>query len=133
MTEKSGGAIMSDREVRCPEKRLTEKSTPGSRLTAKNVQTCISRAKPLVARWAELRQGPMAEDAILGRIAGYDETLAPAIDANFERWPIKDIAFKTDFVDNWLCPVDSYADEHARVLTFVSDRLAWMDANVATF
>jgi spore coat protein H len=87
----------------------------------------------LMERWAELRQEQLSEDHILDLIAGYDATLAPAIDRNFKRWPIDKIAFKTDFEDNWLCPVDSYDEEHARVLTFIHERLQWMDANIATF
>jgi hypothetical protein len=87
----------------------------------------------LVARWAELRQGPLAEDAILARIAAYDTTLGDAVTRNFDRWPMEDIVYATDDVDDWLCPVSSYSEEHARVLTFISARLAWMDANIASF
>lgn len=87
----------------------------------------------LVARWTDLRQGPLAEDAILERIAGYDLTLGAAVERNFERWPIEDIAYETDFVEDWLCPVSTYPEEHARVLDFISGRLAWMDANIGAF
>ncbi len=87
----------------------------------------------LVARWAELRQGPLADATIAGRIAAIDTTLAPAIERNFERWPIEEIAFGTDELDDWLCPVGSYAEEHARVLDFMAERLAWMDANIAEY
>ncbi|MDP2310199.1 MAG: CotH kinase family protein [Pseudomonadota bacterium] len=87
----------------------------------------------LVARWAELREGPMGEDAILARIAGYDATLGEGVARNFERWPIEDIAYQTDEVDDWLCPVSSHEEEHARVLTFISARLVWMDANIDAF
>lgn len=90
----------------------------------------------LVSRWAEMREGSFSDEAVLERIAGYDETLAPAIEANFARWPIEDIAFATDYPvveDNWLCPVDSYEDEHTRTLSFVTERLAWMDANIESF
>lgn len=90
----------------------------------------------LIARWTELRSGEFSDEAILARIAGYDEVLAPGIDRNFDRWPIEDIKFSTDYpevVEDWLCPVDSYEDEHARTLTFVTERLAWMDANIDSF
>lgn len=90
----------------------------------------------LVERWQELRQGVLSEEAILARIAGYDATLAPAIEANFARWPIEDIAFSTDYpevVDDWLCPVSTYDEEHTRTVAFLTDRLVWMDANVASF
>jgi hypothetical protein len=90
----------------------------------------------LVSRWQELREGELSEEAILERIAGYDEVLAPGIDPNFESWPVQDIAFSTIYpvqVDNWLCPVSSYDEEHERVLSFVTQRLAWMDANISNF
>ena len=90
----------------------------------------------MVERWNELRQGVLSDDAVLARVAGYDATLAPAIDANFERWPIGDIKFSTDYpevVENWLCPVTSYDEEHARTVEFLTERLAWMDANISSF
>jgi hypothetical protein len=87
----------------------------------------------LVERWTELRAGELSEDALLARIAAYDETLAPAIDANFDRWPIEEIAFQTDFVENWLCPVGSYDEEHTRTVEFLTGRLAWIDANIANW
>ncbi|MEQ1508466.1 MAG: CotH kinase family protein, partial [Myxococcota bacterium] len=69
----------------------------------------------------------------LDRIAGYDASLAPIIEENFERWPIEDIAFATDGVDNWLCPVASWQEEHDRVVQLLTDRLAWIDANIDAF
>lgn len=87
----------------------------------------------LVARWAELRQGPFAEAAILARIEGYDAVLQPGLARNLERWPVDEITVSTDAVPQMLCPVSSYEDEHARVLAFISARLGWMDANIAAF
>jgi hypothetical protein len=90
----------------------------------------------LVTRWAELREGVLADDAVLGRIAGYDATLAGAVERNFAKWPIEDIAFSTDYpevVENWLCPVSTPDEEHARTVAFLTERLAWMDANLASF
>lgn len=87
----------------------------------------------LVVRWNELRQGPWSDETIASLIAGYDATLEPAIGPNFARWPIDDIAFKTDFVENWLCPVSSYEEEHQRTLDFLAGRLAWIDANINNF
>ncbi len=87
----------------------------------------------LVVRWNELRQDMWSDATILGLIAGYDATLEPAVGANVARWPIEDIAFETDFVDNWLCPVGSYEEEHQRTLDFLTGRLAWMDTNIAKF
>jgi hypothetical protein len=89
----------------------------------------------LVARWAELRQDQLSDEAIRARIAAYDATLAPGLARELQRWPIDDIAFQTDdvTVDDWLCPVSSYDDEHTRVLDFLSARLAWMDDNIDSF
>ena len=87
----------------------------------------------LVDRWTLLRQDQLSEASIFARIEAYDTTLAPGLDENFERWPIGDIAFATDDVDDWLCPVDSYEEEHERVLTFIAERLSWMDENIASY
>lgn len=87
----------------------------------------------LAARWAELREGPFAEDALRAQIAGYDETLQPGLERNLERWPVEDISVATYGVPWELCPAESYEDEHAKTLAFISARLAWMDANIAAF
>jgi hypothetical protein len=86
------------------------------------------------SRWRELRAGLLSEQTLLDRIAGYDATLAPALQANLERWPIEEISFTWgDSDENRLCPVSSYEEEHQRTVTFLLDRLAWMDANLSTF
>ena len=87
----------------------------------------------LAARWVELRKGPLAEAALLDRIAGYEAIMGDAIDRNFARWPIEDIAFSWGDVDNWLCPVDSWEEEHTRVLDWLPERLVWIDDHVAGF
>lgn len=87
----------------------------------------------LAARWFALREGVMSEATIRERISAFDSTLTPGVARNFERWPIEDIAFATDELENWLCPVASYEEEHERVLEFISARLAWMDANIAEY
>jgi hypothetical protein len=87
----------------------------------------------LASRWAELRQGELSEAAILARIEGYDATLAPALQANALRWPIEEIVFSPDGQDNWLCPASSYEEEHEQVLSFISQRLSWMDAHLSEF
>ncbi|MEZ4235980.1 MAG: CotH kinase family protein [Myxococcota bacterium] len=87
----------------------------------------------LVTRWQELRAGPWSDQAIADHVAHYDELLAPVLDANVARWPVEDIVFSTYGVDDWLCPVSSYQEEHDHVMSFISERLAWMDANISTF
>ena len=80
----------------------------------------------LASRWAELRAGPLDRDAIHARIDGYQATMGPAIDDNFEVWPIHTIQFGSDY----LYPVSSYAEEDARVRAWIDARLAWMDDEV---
>ena len=89
----------------------------------------------LVERWRELRVELLTRDVLEGRLAGYDATLAPALDANAARWPIGDIRFPTDanYGPDLLCPVDDYADEHARTLDFLWARLTWMDTWIDQF
>jgi len=87
----------------------------------------------LQARWEELRAGPLDREVILALVEHYDGVLAPGLEENLALWPIADIAFSFDGVDNWLCPVGSYDQEHKRILDYIDARLAWMDANVSTF
>lgn len=87
----------------------------------------------LSTRWQQLRTELMSEETLLSLIEGYDKTLAPGIDANFQRWPMEEIVFSTPNHDNWLCPVSSYEEEHARVLSFITERLAWMDDNIDNY
>jgi len=79
----------------------------------------------LVARWAELRAGPLAEEAITAHIDGYQATMGDAIHRNFDRWPIEDIAF-----GSYLYTVDSYEEEDEIVRAWIPQRLAWMDDQI---
>lgn len=85
----------------------------------------------LVERWDELRGDELSEARLLERVAGYDATLAPGLEANLARWPIDEVVF--DVGSHSLCPVGTWADEHARVVSFLEERLRWMDAHVAEF
>ncbi|MEZ4236186.1 MAG: CotH kinase family protein [Myxococcota bacterium] len=86
----------------------------------------------LVTRWNELRQGELSEASILARIEGYDAVLAPAIPDQVARWPVDEISFAPAGED-WLCPSATYDEEHEHVLSFISERLAWMDAHIGEF
>ncbi|MBM4367188.1 MAG: CotH kinase family protein [Deltaproteobacteria bacterium] len=79
----------------------------------------------MATRWAELREGPMATEAILARIDGYQATLGDAIERNFALWPIEDINYGGYFYE-----VSSYAEEDARVRSWVETRAAFMDERV---
>jgi len=83
----------------------------------------------LVERWAELREGVLAEEAILARIDDYRTTLGDTVYDNFVVWPIEDIQFG----DNQLYPVSSYDEEYELVRAWIRDRLVWVDANIADY
>lgn len=86
----------------------------------------------LVHRWRTLRDAELSQGVIDALIDGYGRTLAPALAANEERWPISNITFEVASAD-WLCPVSSYAEEHARVVAWLHDRLLWLDEAIETF
>lgn len=88
----------------------------------------------LASRWQELRTGPLSEAKLFERLDRYEVTLDPAkVAENFMVWPIE----KVDYVDIYppysLPKVASHAEEMTRLRAFISARLAWMDAHVATY
>jgi CotH kinase protein len=82
----------------------------------------------LAARWAELRAGPLASDALHSRIDALQLIMGDAIDRNFEVWPIESIQYGSIFY-----PVTSYEDEDSQVRAWMDLRLAFMDANIGTW
>ena len=86
----------------------------------------------LVERWSELRDGPLAEDALLERVHTCRDIVGDEAYANFEVWPMDEIEFSWDGI-NWLCPVATYDEEMARLDDWLVSRLAWMDANIHAF
>lgn len=76
-------------------------------------------------RWHELRQGVLHEDNLFQFIDDQAITLAPALDRNYEKWPI---------LDEWIWPnvvvPGSYAGEIDYLKEFITGRLAWMDNNL---
>lgn len=87
----------------------------------------------LVARWFELRQQQLSLARLLGRLEGYDATLAPGLERNLDKWPVDEITVTDVGEPTGLCPVATYEDEHARVLAYIAARVAWMDANIDSF
>lgn len=87
----------------------------------------------LVERWAELRRGPLTDAVILERVAAYEATMGDAIGRNFERWPVDEIAFGWGDEDNWLCPAETWEEEHDRVLAWIPARTAWLDAHIGDY
>jgi hypothetical protein len=80
------------------------------------------------ARWAELRDGPMSDDALYAAIDGYQATMGDSIARNFAVWDITSISYGTYFYH-----VADYAEEDAWIRRWVSERGAWMDENVAAY
>jgi hypothetical protein len=83
-------------------------------------------AERLVERWAELRSGDLAADALEARIASYLAVTGDRIDENFVRWPIEDIQFLGDK----LPPRSSHAEEMESVRGWIAGRLDWMDEHI---
>jgi len=83
----------------------------------------------LTARWAELRADALSEDAISARMDRYETTLAPAVDENFEVWPLEDVLF----LGEALYPVASWADELEQVRAWIQTRLLWIDDNLIAY
>jgi hypothetical protein len=76
-------------------------------------------------RWAALREGPMAEEAIVARIDAYAATAREALDRNFSLWDISTVNY-----GSYCYTVHSWQEEDTRVRAWIHDRLQWMDANV---
>ncbi|WP_181197372.1 CotH kinase family protein [Enhygromyxa salina] len=90
----------------------------------------------LVARWAELRETVLSQDAIDARLADLVDTMtAEKIGENFARWPMAEIIGGDDWVLLFRldCPVNTWDEEHMTVQSWIAQRLAWMDANIETF
>lgn len=89
-----------------------------------------------VDRWYELRGTVLSQAAIDAQLAGYVETMtAEKIADTFVRWPIDEIIGGDDWVLPFRepCPVATWDEEHMTVQAWISERLLWMDDNVATF
>lgn len=82
----------------------------------------------LVALWQEAREGPLATDAVLSRIAAQRAVLGDAVDRNWARWDITTVDFGGE-----LYAVGSAEEEYALVEAWVVARLAWMDEQIARY
>jgi len=94
--------------------------------------TGMSNTEPfrarMAARWAELRAGPFATEAVWDRITTNQEILGDAIERNFDRWPIEAVNYAGYFYE-----VADYGEEDAWIRSWIETRLAWMDAHVADY
>jgi hypothetical protein len=100
-----------------------------------NSLTKISAFKArLATRWQELRAGALTEAKLLNRLDRYEVTLDPArVAENFAVWPIDASEYSTVYSMYTIPKVTSHADDMARLKSFISARLVWMDAHVATY
>lgn len=79
----------------------------------------------LQCRWREFRQGPLHIDSLHTFIDSQAEYLEPALERNFDRWPILQ-----DYIwPNAVVP-GSYQGEIDFMKDFLETRVAWMDANM---
>ncbi len=86
-------------------------------------------SESLAERWFELRQGLLAEDALLERVESYRALMGDEVYDNFEVWPFDEIQFSSDQL-----PVrESFDEEYAHVLSWIPQRLAWVDEHVESW
>lgn len=78
--------------------------------------------------WRTAREGELATDAVIARIAAQRVTLGDAVARNWETWDISTVDFGGE-----LYVVATPEEEYERVDAWVRARLEWMDANVARF
>ena len=76
-------------------------------------------------RWQELRQGVLHRDSIFTKIDQNAALLSPALDRNYERWPVLGVPVWP----NYYVP-SSYIEEIDVLKEFVRDRLSWLDNNM---
>ncbi len=78
-------------------------------------------------RWEELRAGPFHKDSIFTFIDQQVDIIEPSLAQNFAKWNV----FGTYLWPNPLPLADSHSEEIALLKDWLSDRLTWMDANLA--
>jgi hypothetical protein len=84
----------------------------------------------LSARWAVLRNGPLATPTVQNQLAAYVAVVSQFADDNFDRWPLDEVRFEQIYGPYHLYEVDSYADEVSHVRSWVDARLEWMDVHI---
>jgi hypothetical protein len=100
--------------------------------------TALSKIPALPARlgprWRELRAGPFGNAAILAKLDQMQAVLdTSAITENFTIWPIDQIDFTEIYRPYSLYAVASYSEETQRLRTWITARLAWIDAHIDSY
>jgi hypothetical protein len=79
----------------------------------------------LYCRWHEFRQGVLSDESMLARIDSATTVIGDAADRNFVQWPI---------LGTWVWPNYyvgyTYEQEISYMKTWITDRAAWLDANI---
>jgi hypothetical protein len=81
----------------------------------------------VACRWQEQRSSLLHVDSLLSRIDVITAELAESQVRNFERWPI----LGTYVWPNWFIG-ETYEEEIEFVSSWLTDRIAWLDANLPT-
>lgn len=76
----------------------------------------------LKCRWEELREGPLHLDSLTTYIDERAAFLTPAVERNFNRWPILDI-----YIWPNATVTGSFQNEIDYMKSFIETRLSWMD------
>jgi hypothetical protein len=85
-------------------------------------------------RWRELRAGPFSDAAIGKTLDDLARPLDPtALAENFSVWPIAEVDFSQIYRPYSLYPVSSYSEEVQHLRTWISARLAWLDAHIDAY
>jgi hypothetical protein len=100
--------------------------------------TALTRISPLSARlgprWRELRAGPFANAAILGKLGQLQSVLdANSIAHNFTHWPLASVDFTQIYRPYSLYRVSSYGEEVEHLRAWITSRLAWLDAHIDSY
>jgi len=85
-----------------------------------------SFVRAYVARWHELRQGPLADAALFARIDEAVLTLDDAPRRNFEKWEVLGRYVKA----NRAPYSESFEEEIEKIRHWLTDRGAWLDAHM---
>ncbi len=79
-------------------------------------------------RWQELRAGPFHTDSIMDFINDTILYIGPAVNRNFERWPILDVyVWPNSFVGS------TYSEDVNFFKNWLNSRLEWMDSVIPNF
>jgi hypothetical protein len=123
-----GQPILEDEQNEAPSGWVRNRSS-----LALSVMTEPEFAAALEPRWHELRQGVLSDTAVADRLNSYQTLLdATTVAENFAIWPLEDVVFEPIYSPYALYPVTSYAEEVRLLSAWISERLSWMDTNVAT-